>query len=172
MLDDEKPIEQFLTLKEWMEVAFLVFDDTRSRCAGLGIIDKCSPRGIWCRFCVPHNFFIMVNITKVNTKYNGQTAYCDEETITTLGAVINCRVLWSGYKVRPTEPLGPPLNAVVKEEGMGSPPIRLQLDKVDNDFNGSDIEGTHSYDEFGGHGVGAKEKVDKEDTEFESVYPN
>ena len=28
VLDDEKPIEQFLTLKERMEVALLVFDDT------------------------------------------------------------------------------------------------------------------------------------------------
>ena len=43
MLDNEKPIEQFLTLKEWMEVALLVFDDAGSRCAGQGVIDECSP---------------------------------------------------------------------------------------------------------------------------------
>ena len=30
VLDDEKPIEQFLTLKEWMEVALLESDDTGS----------------------------------------------------------------------------------------------------------------------------------------------
>ena len=45
-LDDEKPIEEFLTLKEWMEVALLVSDDAGCRCAGLGIIDDCSPRGV------------------------------------------------------------------------------------------------------------------------------
>ena len=67
----------------------------------------------------------MVNITKVNTEYNGQTAYYEEETVTTLGARINRRVLWSGYKRRPTEPFGPPLSAVVKDEGIGGPPIRF-----------------------------------------------
>ena len=43
VLDDEKSIEKFLTLKEQMEVALLVSDDTGSRCAGLGIIDEYSP---------------------------------------------------------------------------------------------------------------------------------
>ena len=32
VLDDEKPNEQFFTLKEWMEVALLVSDDPGSRC--------------------------------------------------------------------------------------------------------------------------------------------
>ena len=45
VLDDEKPIEQFLTLKERMEVALLVSDDAGSQCAGLGIIDECSRWG-------------------------------------------------------------------------------------------------------------------------------
>ena len=93
VLDDEKPIEEFLTLKEWMEVALLVSDDAGCRCAGLGIIDECSPRGVWCGFRVPHSFFVVVNISKVNTKCNHHTAYCKEESITTLGAVINHRVL-------------------------------------------------------------------------------
>ena len=138
----------------------------------MGIIDECSPQGVWCGFRVPHNFFVVVNITKVNTKYNSQIAYYEEETITTLGAAINRRVLWSGYKLRPTEPLGPFLDAVVKEEGIRSPPVRFQPNKGDNDFSGSDIEATHSEDELDGHGVGAEEKVDKGDTKSASAYPD
>ena len=114
----------------------------------------------------------MVNITKVNTEYNGQTAYCEEETITTLGTAINRRVLWSRYKVKPTKPLGPPLDAVVKEEGIGGPPIRFHLDKVDNDFSGSDIEATDSKDKLSSRDIGAEEKVDMGDTESVSAYPN
>ena len=76
-----------------MEVVLLVSDDAGSRCAGLGIIDKCSPRGVWCGFSVPHSFFVVVNISKVNSECNHHTAYCEEESITTLGAVINRRVL-------------------------------------------------------------------------------
>ena len=93
VLDDEKPIEQFFTLKERMEVALLVSDDARIRCAWVGVIDECSPRGVWCRFHVLHSFFVVVNITKVNTEYNGQTAYYKEESITTLGTTINHKVL-------------------------------------------------------------------------------
>ena len=171
VFDDEKPIEQFLTLKERMEVVLLVSDNARSRCAGLGIIDECLPQGIWCGFRVPHNFFVVVNITKVNTEYNGQTAYCKEETITTLDITINRRVLWSRYKVRLTEPQGPPFGADVKEKGIGGPPIRFQPDKVKNKFSGSDIKATDCKEaEVVGHGVGAEEKVDKGDTEFVSAY--
>ena len=47
---------------------------------------------------------------------------------------MNCKDLWSGYKVRPTEPLYPPRDAIVKEEGIGSPPVQLQLEKVDNNL--------------------------------------
>ena len=43
VLDDEKPIEQFLVLKERIEVAFLVSDNVESRCVGLGVLDECSP---------------------------------------------------------------------------------------------------------------------------------
>ena len=67
----------------------------------------------------------MVNITKVNTKYNDQIAYYKEETNTTLGAAINHKVLWSRYKMKPTEPLGPPLDVVVKDEAIGGLPIRF-----------------------------------------------
>ena len=140
VLNDEKPIEEFLTLKERMEVDLLVSDDVESRCAGLGIIDECSPRGVSCGFHVPHNFFVVMNISKVNSKCNHHIAYCEEESITTLGAAINRRVLWSGYKVRPTEPLGPPLGADVKDEGIGGPPIPFLPDKVKNESSGSDMK--------------------------------
>ena len=131
VLDNEKPIEHFLTLMERMEVTLLVSNDAGIGCVRVGVIDECSPQGVWCRFRVPHSFFVVVKITKVNTEYNGQTAYCEEESITTLGAAINHRVLWSGYKVRPTEPLCPSRDAVVKEERIGGPSIRFQLDMED-----------------------------------------
>ena len=57
----------------------------------------------------PHSFFVVVNVTKVNIEYNGQTVYCKEETIKTL-----CAVLWSGYKIRATKPLCPSHDHVVK----------------------------------------------------------
>ena len=121
-------IEQFLTLTERMEVAILVSNDARMRCAGIGVIDECSPRGVWCGFLVPHNFFVVVIVTKVSTECEGQIAYCKEESITTLGAAINHRVLRSWYKVRPTEPLCPSCDAVVKEECIGGPPIHFHPD--------------------------------------------
>ena len=53
ILPDEKPIDDFLTLKQGMKVALLICDDAGSRCARLGVIDKCSPQGVWCGFLVP-----------------------------------------------------------------------------------------------------------------------
>ena len=168
VLDDEKPIEQFLTLKEWMEVTLLVSDNTGSQCAGLGIIDECSPWGVWCGICVLHSFFVVVNISKVNSECNHNTAYCEEESITTLDAAINRRVLWSGYKVRATEPLGPLLGADVKDEGIGGPPIPCQPDKVKNKSSGSDMKAN----EVDGHSAGPEEKVDKGDTNSASANPD
>ena len=173
VLEDEKPIEKFLTLKEQMEVALLVSDDTRSRCAGLGIIDECSPQGVWCGFRVPHSFFVMVNISKVNSECNHHTAYCEEESITTLGAAINRRVLWSGNKMRSTKPLGPLLNADVKDKGIGGPPIPCQLDKVKNESSGSEMKANDGKEsEVDGHNVGPEEKVDKGDTDSASANPD
>ena len=103
-LDDEKPIEEFLTLEERMEVALLVSDNAGCCCAGLGIIEEFSPWGVWCVFLVPHSFYVVVNISMVNSECNHHTAYYEKESITTLSAAINRRVLWSRYKVRPTEP--------------------------------------------------------------------
>ena len=172
VLDDKKPIEQFLTLKERMEVDLLVFDDVGIRCAGVGVIDECSPQGVWCGFRVLHSFFVVVNITKVNTKYNDQTTYCEEESITTLGAAINHRVLWSRYKVRPIEPLCPSRDAIVKEERIGSLLIPLHPDMEDKSCSDSDINTTTPTDELGGHGAGAQEKVDQGDAKFTNTYPD
>ena len=133
-----------------MEVTLLVFDDTGNQCTKLGLIDECSTRSVWCGFRVPHSFFVVVNVTKVNTKYNGQTAYYEEETITILNTVINHRVLWSGYKVRPTELLCPSRDTIVKDEGIINPPIQIQLEKRDNNFFSSDINTIDSEDELEG----------------------
>ena len=93
VVEDSKPIDQFLTLKEQMEVALLMSNDAGMRCAGIGVIDECSPRGVWCRFLVPHSFFVVVTLTKVITECQGQAAYCEEESMTTLGAATNYKVL-------------------------------------------------------------------------------
>ena len=52
--------------------------------------------------------------------------YCEESTVDTLGAGTNHRILWSGYKVRPTEPLIPSPDNIVKNKDIGGPPIPLQ----------------------------------------------
>ena len=156
-----------------MEVALLVSDDSGCHCARLGIIEECSPRGVWCGFLVLHSFFVVVNISMVNSECNHHTAYYEEEAITTLGAAINCRVLWSGYKVRPTEPLGPPLVSDVKDEGIGSPPIPIQACKVKIESSGSDMMANDgSESEIEGHTVGSEEKGDNRDTDSPSANPD
>ena len=92
----------------------------------------------------------MVIVTKVSTEFQGQTAYCEKESITTLGARINHRVLWSGYKVRPTEPLYPSCDAVVKEERIGGPPIHFHPDMEDQSYSDSDINTTAPTNDHGG----------------------
>ena len=172
-LVDDKPIEDFLTLKERMEVALLVSDDSGCRCAGLGIIEECSPRGVWCGFLVPHSFFVVVNISMVNSKCNHHIAYYEDEAITTLGAAINRRVLWSGYKVRPTEPLGPPLDSDVKDEGIGGPPIPIQPCKVKIESTGPDMMANDGREpEIKGHTVGSEERGDNRNTESPSANPD
>ena len=69
VLPDEKPIDDCLTLKQGMKVALFVCDDAENRCAGLGSIDECSPRGVWCGFLVPHNFYVIITVTTVNIEY-------------------------------------------------------------------------------------------------------
>ena len=93
VLADEKPIDDFFTLKQGIEVALLICDDAGSQCVGLSIIDECSPRGVWCRFLDLHNFFVIVTVTRVNIEYKEQIAYCKESTIDTLSIATNHRIL-------------------------------------------------------------------------------
>ena len=172
VLEDSKPIEQFLTLKEQIEVALLVFDDAGMRCAGIGVIDECSPRRVWCRFLVPHSFFVVVTLTKVSTECEGQTAYCKEESMTTLGTAINHRVLWSMYKVRPMEPLCPSRDAVVKEERIDGPPIHFHPDMEDQSGSDFDINTTAPADGYGGQNGGAPDKVDQRDAKSTNANPD
>ena len=90
--------------------------------------------------------------------------------MTTLGAAINHRVLWSAYKVRPTEPLSPSRNAVVKEERIGGPPIHSHLDMEDQTSSDSDINTTTPTDDHGSQSGGAPDKVDQRDTESVNAY--
>ena len=155
-----------------MEVALLVSDDAGMRCAGIGVIDEYSPQGVWCGFLVTHSFFVVMIITKVSTKCKVQTAYCEEESIKTLGAAINHRVLWRGYKVRPTEPLCPSRDAVMKKERIGGPPIHFHPDMEDQSCSDSDINTTVPDDDHGGQSVGAPDKVDQRDAESANAYPD
>ena len=175
VLDDEKPIEEFLILKEWMEVALLVSDDADAGVPGWESLTSAllEASGVGSVTCVPHSFFVMVNISKVKFECNHHTAYCEEESITTLGAVINRRALWSGYKVRPIEPLGPPLGSNVKDEGIGGPPISIQPRKVKNESSGSDMKANDGKEsEIDGHTVGSEEKVDNGDTDSPRANPD
>ena len=111
-------------------------------------------------------------ITKVSTEYKDQTAYYEEESITILGAAINHRVFWSGYKVRPTEPLCPARDAVVKEEHIGGPPIHFHRDMEDQSCSDSVINTTAPADDQGGLSGGAPNKVDQRDAGSANAYPN
>ena len=92
----------------------------------------------------------MVIVTEVSTEFQGQNAYCEEESMTTLGAAINRRVLWSGYKVRPMEPLCPSRDSDVKEERIGGPPIHFHVDMEDQIGSDSDIDSTAPADDLSG----------------------
>ena len=178
ILPDEKPIDDFLTLKQGMKVALLICDDAGSRCAGLGIIDECSPRGIWCGFLVPHSFFVIVTVTTVNTDYKDHTTYYEDSEVHKFGAAINHRILWSGYKVRPTEPLIPPPGNIVKNECIGGPPIPLQPKAEHADAAGSDGMSSESEDdqrdrvEGGGTGVEESEQECPNESNINSDRPH
>ena len=175
VLPDEKFIDDFLTLKQGMKVALLVCDDAGSQCARLGIIDECSPRGIWCGFLILHSFFVIVTMTTINTKYREQIAYCKESIVDKLGATINHRILRSGYKVRPMQPLIPSPHNIVKNEDIGGPPIPLQpkvedIDPTRLDGNSLESEDDHR-DQVEGGGRGIKES-DKESPDEGNANPD
>ena len=95
----------------------------------------------------------------VNTKYREQITYCEESIVDTLGADINHRILWNGYEVRPTEPLIPSPDNIMKSKGIGRPPIPLQPKMEDVDPTRSDRNSLESEDDHrdrvdgGGRGV-------------------
>ena len=95
-------------------------------------------------------------MTTINTEYREQIAYCDESTVDKLGAAINHRILWSGYKVRPIEPLIPSLRNIVKNEAIGGLPTPLQPKPKDNDSTRSDGNSSGSEEDYLGEveGVG------------------
>ena len=104
-------------------------------------------------------------MTTVNTEYREQIAYCKESVVDILGAAINHRILWSGYKVKPTEPLIPSPHNIVKNEGIGEPPIPLQPKVEDVDPTGSnkilsELKDDHR-DRIEGGGRGVKESDKK-----------
>ena len=92
--------------------------------------------------------------------------------MTTLGPAINRRVLWSGYKVRLTEPLCPSLHSDVKEKRIGGPPIHFHPDMEDQSGSDSDINTTALANDLGGQNGGAPEKVDHRDAESANEYPD
>ena len=92
--------------------------------------------------------------------------------MTTLGAAINRRVLWSGSKVRPTEPLCPSHDSDVKEERIGGPSIQFHPNMEDQSGSDSDINTTALADDLGNHSGGLPERVDLRDAESTNEYPD
>ena len=124
--------------------------------------------------CSPH-YLCYRHSHEVNTEYREQIAYCKESVVETLGAVINHRILWSGYKVRPMEPLIPSPNNIVKNKGISGPPIPLQpkvedVDSIGLDGNSSDSEvELHDRVDGGGRGI---DEAEKESPDEGNTNPN
>ena len=114
----------------------------------------------------PIGFFVIVIVTTVNTEYRQQIVYCEESTIDSLGTTTNYRILWSGYKVRPKEPLFPSLNNIVKNEDIDGPPIPLQPKVEDIDSTGSEGNLSELKDELCNRVDGARKGVDEVDKEI------
>ena len=92
--------------------------------------------------------------------------------MTTLGAVINHRVLWSVYEVRPTEPLCPSSDAAMKEERIGGPPIHLYPDMEDQSSSDSDINSIAPGNGHGGQSGEAPDMMDQRDAESANANPD
>jgi hypothetical protein len=60
--EDVKPIEEFFTLVKEMVIALVDTDAPLPRCARIGIIEECSPKGVWSGFVVSHSFFVIVRV--------------------------------------------------------------------------------------------------------------
>jgi hypothetical protein len=85
-----------------MEVALLICSTNGDVCVGLGIILECSPQGTWEGFRVPHCDYVVVRLTAVFPEYSHHASYCEIPDFRTLGDSVGYRILWSGYRVRPT----------------------------------------------------------------------
>ena len=92
--------------------------------------------------------------------------------MTTLGAAINHRVLWSAYKIRPTEPLCPSVDAVVKEDRIGGPPIHLHPNMEDQSSSDSNINATAPDDGHGRQSGGPLDMVNQRDGESTNANPD
>jgi hypothetical protein len=96
------PHRQYLDLAVGMEVALLACSVDGDVCVGLGIILECSPQGTWEGFRVPHRDYVVVRLTAVFPEYSHHASYCEIPDFRTLGDSVGYRILWSGYRVRPS----------------------------------------------------------------------
>ena len=100
----------------------------------LGVIDECSLRGVWFRYIVRHNFFVIINSTRVDLEYKGHITYYKEPFDIMLSDALNHRVLLSGYKARPTKPLSPFRDHIFDEGDIGRPPMKIPSLAEKDDF--------------------------------------
>lgn len=100
---DNRPVPKSLTLARGMVVALLDGGAPSTRCVGIGVIEECSPKGVWHDFVVPHNFFVIVRLQIANWEFRMHVAHCESPDVQTLECAVNRKILWSGYKVRPLE---------------------------------------------------------------------
>lgn len=91
-----KPVEKFFTLAKGMVIALIDIDALLPRCAGIGIIKECSPKGVWSGFVVPHSFFVIVQLQVVNSEYKNHATHCKSPIVETLECVAGQKILWSG----------------------------------------------------------------------------
>lgn len=102
---DNKPIDRFLTLTVNMKVALFHEDGLDLWCTGVGVVVECSPKESWERFVIPHSFFLIVKLLTVNSEFLDLTSYSEISSLSTMRDCIGLKVLCSGYKVRPMDPL-------------------------------------------------------------------
>ena len=84
-----------------MVIALIDTDAPLPRCAGIGIIEEYSPKGVWSGFVVLHSFFVIVQLQVVNSEYKNHVAHCESPIIQTLGCAARQKILSSSYKVQP-----------------------------------------------------------------------
>jgi hypothetical protein len=91
--EDVMPAEELFTLVKGMVIALVDTDALLPRCARIGIIEECSPKGVWSGFVIPHSFFVIVRVQVVNWEYKNHGAYCESPTVQTLGCVAGHKIL-------------------------------------------------------------------------------